>query len=229
MAPYLATVTSFANVPQTDAGVDTLQFLEASKGLVGIFDLLASTVLTVVSNDLNGNIAKVRARYDEAPEKSATLEELVKNEIAENKSQATQGLLWLTRGLAFTCKALKATQQDPTLELSTAFQNAYGDTLRPYHSFLVKPIFSAAMKACPKRDDLYTKLAEDKTGDTVTTEEYRNQLLDDWLAALDLILVKIDAFYEENKYKKVSHFSQGNICEERTISRRIGTFPEVWT
>lgn len=35
MAPYLETVKSFADVPITDAGIDTVAFLEASDGLVG--------------------------------------------------------------------------------------------------------------------------------------------------------------------------------------------------
>lgn len=57
MAPYLETVKvsnetlhidcvthqrhvqSFADVPVTDAGVDTVAFLEASKGLVGLFGM----------------------------------------------------------------------------------------------------------------------------------------------------------------------------------------------
>jgi hypothetical protein len=60
MAPYLDSVTSFADVPITDAGVDTLVFLKASEGLVGIFDLLGSTAFGVVQTDMRGNIA-VRA------------------------------------------------------------------------------------------------------------------------------------------------------------------------
>jgi hypothetical protein len=60
MAPYLDTVTSFADVPITDAGVDTVAFLKASDGLVGLFDILGSTAFSVVQSDLRGNIA-VRA------------------------------------------------------------------------------------------------------------------------------------------------------------------------
>ncbi len=63
-------------MPVTDAGVDTLAFLEASEGLVGIFgaqnlamlsyhlsnsfdasDLLGSSAFAVVQSDLKGNIA----------------------------------------------------------------------------------------------------------------------------------------------------------------------------
>ena len=84
---------------------------------------------------------KVRERYDAAPDKSATLEQLVANEVKEGSRKATEGLLWLTRGLLFTSGALKLTQVDQDLELSSAFQTSYKGTLEPHHKFYVKPIF----------------------------------------------------------------------------------------
>jgi len=89
MAPFLQSVKSFADVPVTDAGVDTLAFLEAAQGLVGLFDLLGSAAFSVVQADLKGNITKVRARYDAAPTQSSTLEQLVINEKGEKKATAT--------------------------------------------------------------------------------------------------------------------------------------------
>lgn len=72
---------SYADVPVTDAGVDTTAFLEASEGLVSMFgmsfillvahvivtdenytiDLLNSAAFTMVQSDLRNNIA-VRSR-----------------------------------------------------------------------------------------------------------------------------------------------------------------------
>ena len=49
----------------------------------------------------------------------------------------------------------------PSEELADSFRAAYSTTLKPHHSFLVKPIFSAAMGACPYRKDFYTKLGSD--------------------------------------------------------------------
>lgn len=46
---------SFADVP-TSPGVDTAAFLEASEGLVALFDLLGSSAFAVVQSDMNGNI-----------------------------------------------------------------------------------------------------------------------------------------------------------------------------
>lgn len=46
-------------------------------------------------------------------------------------------------------------------ELADSFRSAYGVTLKPHHSFLIKPVFSAAMGACPYRKVFYEKLGSD--------------------------------------------------------------------
>lgn len=71
-------------------------------------------------------------------------------------------------------------------ELADSFRAAYSVTLKPHHSFLVKPIFSAAMGACPYRKDFYVKLGSDPA--TVTSE------LSAYLAALDKIVGILKGF-----------------------------------
>jgi len=202
MAPYLETVKSFADVPITDAGIDTLDFLEASKGLVGLFDLLGSAAFSVVQNDLNGNIAKVKARYDAASSQSGTLEQLVENEKGEKKRTATEGLMWLLRGLSFTCKALQQSQANKSEELTVSFAQSYAGTLKQFHNFVVKGIFSVAMKACPYRKDFYAKLVADPEGGAPISLAKLDEQLDKWLAALDNILKRMEAFYEEGGHGK---------------------------
>jgi len=202
MAPYFDSVTSFADVPITDAGVDTLAFLKASEGLVGIFDLLGSTAFAVVQSDLRGNIAKVRARYDKAPTLSGTLEKLVENEKGEKKRTATEGLMWLLRGLSFTCRALQNLQANATEEVTAAFSQAYDVTLKTFHNFMVKGLFSIAMKACPYRVDFFNKLKADPAGGTPASDEHMNESLNKWLAALDGIVSRLQAFYKAGGYDK---------------------------
>jgi len=202
MAPYLDTVTSFADVPITDAGVDTLAFLKASEGLVGLFDILGSTAFGVVQSDLKGNIAKVRARYDETPTLSDTLEKLVENEKGEKKRKATEGLLWLLRGLSFTCKALQNAQADASEELAEAFRKSYDVTLKTFHNFVVKGVFSIAMKACPYRVDFFNKLKVDSDGGPPASDEHLNECLNKWLIALDGIVTRLQTFYKTGGHDK---------------------------
>jgi hypothetical protein len=80
-------------------------------------------------------------------------------------------------GLDFTAQGLRHNLANPSKELSDSFRDAYGQTLKPHHSFVIKPIFSAAMSATPYRKDFYAKLGNDEA--KVQPE------LESWLAALE--------------------------------------------
>lgn len=82
----------------------------------------------------------------------------------------------LHSGLDFTAQALRDNVDKPTVELSESFRSAYGNTLKPHHSFIIKPVFSAAMSATPYRKVFYEKLGKDQ--DKVQKE------LVQWLGAL---------------------------------------------
>ncbi|KAL2008236.1 hypothetical protein VTN00DRAFT_8218 [Thermoascus crustaceus] len=156
---------SFVDVPidaANDNGIATTEFLEAAEALTTLFDLLGSVAFNPVKNDLIGNIKKIRERQLAAPDQSATLQALVLNELKEKKHTAAEGLLWLVRGLDFTAQSLRHNLSNPSEELSTSFRTAYGATLKPHHSFVVKPVFSAAMSATPYRKDFYSKLGNDQ-------------------------------------------------------------------
>ncbi|TCD67874.1 hypothetical protein EIP91_011872 [Steccherinum ochraceum] len=208
MPTYLQSITSFTDVPVTDAGVDTVTFLKASEGVVGIFDLLGAVTFKAVKDDMTGNIAKVRKRYTDFPDKSATLEQLVQNEWTEKARPATEGLMWLLRGLLFTCKALTYSQNNKKAgkqaELVDAFQQAYGETLKQYHNLIVKGLFSAALKWCPTRDDFFRKLIGADSVSAVSEDALANANveMDEWLAALNAIVTRLQAFYVEGKYEK---------------------------
>lgn len=170
---------SFVDVPVDKANnnaINTTDFLDASESLTTIFDVLGSTAFGPVKSDIQGNIKKIRERQLAAPSESETLQSLVVTEIKSKKHTAAEGLVWLVRGLEFTSLALQKNIEDPSVELSTSFRDAYGTTLKPHHSFLIKPIFSAAMSATPYRKDFYEKLGENPEKVTVA--------LKPWLAAL---------------------------------------------
>ena len=90
-------------------------------------------------------LQKIRTRYEATPELSDTLEKLVENEAGEKKRTATQGLLWLNRGLSFTCKALEHAQKEKSQELAVAFNSSYKDTLKKYHSYIVIGLFTVSI------------------------------------------------------------------------------------
>lgn len=197
----------FENVPiAADQGISTSEFLDASEATTTLFDVLGSVAFTPVKNDMLGNIKKVRERQLAAPEGSSTLQSLVKTELASKSHKATEGLLWLVRGLDFTAQALRAdltsnagvsaTAQKPNKELSESFRAAYKNTLAPHHGFMIKPIFSAAMSATPYRKDMYARLVGEGT-DPATTQ----QALEKWVAALEQRVGILKTFLASNEAK----------------------------
>ena len=146
-----------------------------------------------VKNDMLGNIKKIRDRFLADPVAGATIQGLVKSEIASKKHTATEGLLWLTRGLHFTALDLRENMTNSSQELADSFRSAYTNTLKPHHSFVVKPIFSAAMSATPYRKDFYKKLGDDET--KVQTE------LEKWLSGLEADLKILNEFMARKEAK----------------------------
>lgn len=55
---------------------------------------------------------------------------------------ATEGLMWLLRGLKFTAMGLRHNLTNTSEELSVSFNKAYEGSLRKYHSIMIRPIFS---------------------------------------------------------------------------------------
>jgi hypothetical protein len=187
---------SFADVP-IDAdkanAISTTEFLDAAESLTTMFDVLGSVAFSPVKSDMLGNVKKLRERQLAAPAESATVQDLCRNEIKSKKHTATEGLVWLTRGLDFTCIALSQSVAKPSEELADSFRSAYGSTLKPHHSFLVKPVFSAAMSACPYRKDFYSKLGDNE--DKVYSD------LRVYCAALEKIVAIIKGFLDSKDAK----------------------------
>ncbi|KAJ4376974.1 hypothetical protein N0V86_006412 [Didymella sp. IMI 355093] len=187
---------SWQDVPvdaSKDNAISTTEFLEAAESLTTLFDLLGSAAFKPVKNDMSGNIKKIRDRQLAAPTLSETLQDLVLNELKEKKHTATEGLVWLNRGLDFTAQALRHNISNPNKELADSFRDAYGNTLKPHHSFVVKPLFSAAMSATPYRKDFYAKLGSD--------EPKVQQQLESYLSALEKIVATLNQFLARKEAK----------------------------
>lgn len=197
MAPtFFETIKKdFKDVPVSDDNkISTTEFLEAAESLVTLFDLLGSTAFAAVQKDMTGNIKKIRDQQLKSPATSETLQDIVLAEKDQKKRDATQGLLWLTRGLSFTAKALRKSISNPNEELTVSFTDSYNETLTKHHNMIVRGIFKVAMKACPYRKDFYSKLGDDQS--VVLAQ------LEAWLAALEKIVAIIEAFFESGNYGK---------------------------
>ncbi|KAI0310517.1 glycolipid transfer protein [Amylostereum chailletii] len=197
MAPKFETVKSFVDVPVTDNGVETVSFLAASDGLMDLFDLFGSVVFGFVQTDLRNNIAGVRKRYTAHEADSTTLEHLVENEAKSGQREATACLVRLTRGLAFTCKALQEVQKDRDAELHTCFRRSYDVVLKHHHSFIIRSMVTLAIRAVPYRSAFYSSIAEGGSVEKLDEEMAK------WLVALEALVVHMTTFLANGNYGRV--------------------------
>ena len=99
------------------------------------------------------------------------------------------------RGLSFTSLALRHNLSNPNEDLSTSFRHSYSQTLSKHHSFLVKPVFSAAMSATPHKADFYKKMGPENEKQKV------DEALEKWLISLEQKVKVLQAFQETKQAK----------------------------
>jgi len=187
---------NFTDVPiytARDNAVSTTEFLEAAETIPALLDLIGGYALTPVKADILVNIKRIRERQLVTPTLSATLQDLVRNELKDKKRNGSEGLLWLVRGLDFTRTAIAKNIATPSEEPVVSFRHAYNITLKQYHNFLVQPIVTAALAVLPYRNDLYVKLGVDY--ETVAAA------LKIWLCAMEKVLAILISFlHKEAKW-----------------------------
>ncbi|GLI77257.1 hypothetical protein PoHVEF18_005545 [Penicillium ochrochloron] len=168
---------SFEEVPIDAANgnaISTVEFLEAAGSLVTLFDVIGGVGLAAVKSDLSGNIAKVQERYNKAPAESQTLQDLVRNELKSGQHKATEGLLWLVRGLQFTAASLRLSINNPSEELNASFLGAYKAQggLSTHHGYIIRKGTEVAIKSgVPYRKDFYAKLGDNQADVTAALEK----------------------------------------------------------
>ncbi|KAJ2302920.1 hypothetical protein IWW55_003187 [Coemansia sp. RSA 2706] len=178
----------FQDVAVSEQGdINTAEFLEAAEGVVKLFDILDSAAFYPKVHDKSLSSPGDPTKYD-------TLQKIVLAEAKEGDRTATQGLLWLKRGLELTAMALKRNLDNPAEELSVSFTEAYNNTLKQFHNFLVKKMFGMAMLACPDRKSFYEKVGGGKP-------DVHEQLLA-WVNALQALLNELNIFYAKGAYDK---------------------------
>jgi len=197
VTPYFETVKSFADVPVTSDGVETASFLDASDGLVNMFDLLGVGVFSFVQVDLRANIGGVRSRHTSHQQVSTTLEMLVASEAQEGTRQTTACVVRLIRGLLFTCRALENMQADRTCQLQACFKRSYDDVLKHHHGWLVQAAVTLAIKAVPSRSEFYRRISQGGSQEKLDVE------LGKWLNGLDQIVVHMKRFLDEGGHGRV--------------------------
>lgn len=168
MTTFFGKVRQFDDIPE-DGQINLDPYLLSAEGASTIIDLMG-VAFSPVKADMTGNIKKLKDRQATNPEKFTTVTAVLKDE-KENKTstEGQTGALWLCRGLQFIQQLLvhllDRLKNNPE---ETAFRPvlmaAYEDTLKQYHGFISKTLFSTISRACPNRPGMMKLLALDQEG-----------------------------------------------------------------
>ncbi|CAH1801076.1 unnamed protein product [Owenia fusiformis] len=154
-----------------DGNIEVIPFLEASKQILPFFGKLGKT-FGVIQSDVNGNVTKIHNRQQilnqengggEKSDNLKTFRQLLEEDIRlnyqKNDKSTCVSLLWLKRGMDFICRFLQSIVDDTrsgkkSESLKTITQNAYEQTLKMHHNWMVRQVFSLVSHAAPWRADL---------------------------------------------------------------------------
>ncbi|XP_022653259.1 pleckstrin homology domain-containing family A member 8-like isoform X1 [Varroa destructor] len=193
---------SFRDFHLVDKQIPIKEFLECCRELLPVFDALGSTAFAPVKMDIQGNIDKLEKHRKDS--RCLTLQTLVQRELdlgtVWSKGSATDALLWLKRALAFICCFLKeACCQPGEVALAQCAAHAYGETLKKHHNFVVKGIFSVAVRALPYYSTFLKTMAPtpQASGHPQYEETLKRHGME-YTKQLQEIVTIIDVFYVRN-------------------------------
>jgi len=163
-----------------DGRIPTKPFLEACSSILPVFDILGSTAFAPVRIDIQGNIKKIRSKYETDDHAFVHLQNMVFQELKSNtcsaRNSTTDALLWLKRALEFIHVFLAEICRGEQ-DLAVAATNAYGRSLRKYHGWVVRGVFSLAVKAVPYRKDFIAQLGTvENSGEPASETEIINEM-----------------------------------------------------
>ncbi|XP_064597851.1 pleckstrin homology domain-containing family A member 3-like [Liolophura sinensis] len=176
--------SSFVDIRfQEDGEIPVEHFLQSCQSLVPLFDCLHGTAFAPVKMDYIGNIRVIGVKLAIVHHFLMSLELNLQ--------------LFTSHWSLFACFCRRLS--DGQEELLTCITNAYGKTLRNYHSWVVRGVFALAVKAVPYRDQFIKKLAIDEND--AEHPEFHKLLycdMDEYITALDVLLKILQDFYSAN-------------------------------
>ncbi|XP_043518341.1 glycolipid transfer protein isoform X1 [Frieseomelitta varia] len=182
-----------------DDKIETVEFLDAARGIVRIIEKLGK-VFAPVKYDIQGNINKLTTRYAKDEEKNATLQDMILIEKnTETNLIATDALMWLTRGLHMILLFFEQIIEDaktttPTEDLVAFLKKAYKEALEPYHGWMAQQLFDLLSLMVPTRSQLLQALTNKQTTENSTVI----QNMEFYLQRLQKNVSVIQSFYKAN-------------------------------
>ncbi|KAK1288073.1 hypothetical protein QJS10_CPB19g00044 [Acorus calamus] len=141
---------------KSDGHNNTRAFLSLSNFLLHVLDKIGPT-MAVLRQDIYQNIERLEKIYESNPSSYSSLVEIVNKDVGDGTAKRTtscsRALLWLTRSMDFTVALLEKLVEDPEMSLKQAIEEAYENTLRPWHGWISSAAYKVALKLIPEREE----------------------------------------------------------------------------
>ncbi|KAJ4783200.1 Glycolipid transfer family protein [Rhynchospora pubera] len=129
--------------------------LSVSKQLLRVLDKIGPTFL-VLRHDIQQNIQRIEDFNANDKSRSSSLTEIILKETDDGTvrkaNSCTRALIWLTRSINFTVALLQTLINSPNLTLEETVEDAYNNTLKPWHGWISTAASKVALKLIPERE-----------------------------------------------------------------------------
>ncbi|XP_067936056.1 glycolipid transfer protein-like [Watersipora subatra] len=143
-----------------DRPTKTKEFLDCCRDLATIFDRLGKA-LSPMEHELTKNIKVIKDKYDKDPDKYSLLAAIVEEEASagthKKSYSVTDSILWLGRSILFMTEMFKHIKTEENF--SKIVSLAYESTLKQYHNFFVRSMFTMISPAVPSKESVMAALA----------------------------------------------------------------------
>ncbi|CAF1461763.1 unnamed protein product [Rotaria magnacalcarata] len=178
-------------------------FLSTCEQYINLIEKFNSKTFIPLRADANGNINKLKRKISNDPNKFQTLYSIVNDEIiaktTKEKNSATDALLWLKRSIHFLgCFLHEYGQDNQTVE--DAMNKAYGQTLKRFHGWITRGVFSIALRSVPYKEEFLVSLAVNSNDarEVLFEQQIMNEMLEHSLN-MNSVVNKITEFYIEHE------------------------------
>ncbi|KAK1266588.1 hypothetical protein QJS04_geneDACA009045 [Acorus gramineus] len=141
---------------KSDGHNNTRALLSLSNFLLHVLDKIGPT-MAVLRQDIHQNIERLEKIYESNPSIYSSLVEILNKEVGDGTAKRTtscsRALLWLTRSMDFIVALLEKLVEDPEMSLKLAIEEAYENTLRPWHGWISSAAYKVALKLIPEREE----------------------------------------------------------------------------
>jgi hypothetical protein len=145
--------------------IDTLRLLQACRRFESLMKNIGERQ---VAKDMEGNIEKVLALYQQTPpHRRGTVSALLEYEKAMGihgphgtlkDPSAAVGMLWIRRSLSFQSRVYKSLLE-PGMAPKDATMAAYRSELQPYHGWALQQVYKLSLQyASPSRREMFAKI-----------------------------------------------------------------------